>query len=590
MNNLLVTDCHRLADEIESDARLIGDGWKGRDQICTVSAEFRRACDAIAGNRGFDVATIAFVGPKNAGKTLLLSLLVKDEGCRAQLRSGVDDAHATERPVWLASTQPDGWRRSGEEFIPIAPEGFESLGFPYALLDVPGNDERHPERELAAVYALDDARIKVLVVNRAVIEAEKWAAYVAGSDGACIVPVISWARDLPESDIASFRDKLANHLPRSLVTKPIVVEDFGLQSKDRDVILRQAKEDLRHRLVEAAARRDFTASAEEQLTVRKERFRKEIAALTAQHLPATCSGLDAIAEKLRELPQRAVSVLLGDERRIAASVRGGLRAMLLERTPVWLFPWRLSMSIANLVHGATDRLPLALLGSVPSLLTVGWHTAKNVRQGWQFRREMEAGLRRRIEETLRDEISDQLHTLGKCLDADLQRKESAAALSTEKCTVQLVGLESLQAASTEIFKKQIEGHSPSRRAAWCLGVTGFVIFWVIFGQPLWGLYRDFFSAASEVLHHKTTALAAFPANTFSMLATSAMLAFLPMAFLLLITLAVVTRRKDVRRCIEALRSAHDKKIEELAQKNQMRVELSEPRIDACRRLLIGGSN
>ena len=586
--NLPVTDCRRLADEVEADARLIGDDWKGRNAICRASAEFRRACDAIAGNRGFDVTTIAFVGPKNAGKTLLLTLLVKNESCRAQLHSGVDAAHATERPVWLATTPPEGWRRNDEHFIPLAPEEFESLGFPYVLLDVPGNDERHPEREMTAVHALDDARIKVLVVNRALIEAENWAAYVAGSDGACIVPIISWARDLPPSDIAGFSDKLANHLPRSLVTAPIIVEDFDLPGKDRDVILVQAKDALRHRLMEAAARRHFTASATEQLAVRQERFRKEIAEVTAKHLPATSHGLGSLAEELGKLPERAVRVLLGDERRIAANVRGGLRAMLLERTPVWLFPWRLSMSLANLVHGATDRLPLAVLGSLPSLLTVGWHTAKNVRQGRQFRREMEEGLRRRIEETLRDEISDKLHSLGRNLDADLQRKEPAA-LPSEKYTVHLVGLESLQAVSTEIFKKQIEEHSPNHCAARCLGVAGFVVFWLIFGQPLWGLYHDFFSAASEVLASKATALAAFPANTFSMLATSALLAFLPMAFLLLITFAVVARRKQVDRCIEALRSAHNKKIEELAVKKQLRVELSEPRIDACRRLLAGGA-
>lgn len=581
----MLSDCHRLAEDVERDARQIGIEWQGYRLIVVACDDFRRACDAVAGNRGLDATTIAFVGQKNAGKTHLLSLLVRSEERRACLRIGADAGHATERPTWLATKRPTGLRHELEGFIPCAAEDLEPLGIPYALLDVPGHDEGHPERQHAARHALDDARIKVLVIGRAELEVAGWTAYIGRTDGATVIPVITKASDLPDCDVHTFKEKLRASLPTSRVLEPIVMPYFNNEGADRGAIIDATRRTLRERLVDAAAGTRPEVSAEQELVVRQLRFREEIAALAGKHLPATKQGLAPILGELKELPQRAAAALLGEERLLAANICASLRTVLLERTPVFCFPWRLALSIANLIHGATDRLPLVLIGSVPSLLTTGWAAAKNLRDGWEFRAEIEAGLRRRVESMLKDQLSDRLETLGLNLDADLGRNEQSTTRTAEKCSVRLAGLETLQAASTGVFQRVIDRAAPSRAVARCFGLLGCGIFWIILGQPLYGLYLDFYAAAQQVLDREATSLAAFPAGTFSMLATSTLLALLPMGVLLLILVAWITRDKRVTTCVADLQAEHRKEIRDLEKKKSLRAELSEIRIDACRRLL-----
>ncbi len=581
----MLSDCHRLAEDVEGDARQIGIEWKGYRSIVVECADFRRACDAVAGDRGLHATTIAFVGQKNAGKTHLLSLLVRSEERRAQLRIGAAAGQATERPAWLATKRPTGLRHELEDFIPCAAEDLEPLGIPYALLDVPGHDEGPLERQHAARHALDVARIKVLVIGRAELEVAEWTAYISRTDGASVIPVITKASDLPDSDVHTFKEKLRASLPTSRVLEPIVMPDFNLEGADRGAIIDATRRNLRERLVEAATNTNPEISADQELLVRQLRFREEIAALAREHLRATRQGLEPILRDLNELPQRAAAALLGEERLLAANICASLRTVLLERAPVFFFPWRLALSIANLIHGATDRLPLVLMGSVPSLLTTGWAAAKNLRDGREFRAEIEAGLRRRVESMLKDQLADRLETLGRNLDADLGRNDQSTTRSAEKCSVRLAGLESLQAASTGVFQRVIDRAAPSRAVARSFGLLGCGIFWIILGQPLYGLYLDFYAAAQQVLDRQATSLAAFPAGTFSMLATSTLLALLPMCVILLMLVAWITRDKRVAACVADLQAEHRKEIRELENKKLLRAELSEIRIDACRRLL-----
>jgi hypothetical protein len=585
MTSPLLSDCHRLSEDVEGDARQIGIEWKGYRPIVAACADFRRGCDAVAGDRGLQATTIAFVGQKNAGKTHLLSLLVRSEERRAQLRIGAAPGHATERPTWLATKRPTGLRYELEDFIPCAAEDLEPLGIPYALLDVPGHDEGLLERQHAARHALDDARIKVLIIGRAELEVAGWTAYISRTDGASVIPVITKARHLPVSDVHTFKEKLRASLPTSRVLEPIVMPDFTLEGADHRAIINATRRTLSERLVEVATNTSTEISADQELVVRQLRFREEIAALAREHLRATRQGLEPIIRDLNELPQRAAAAMLGEERLLAANICASLRTVLLERTPIFFFPWRLALSIANLIHGATDRLPLVLLGSVPSLLTTSWAAAKNLRDGREFRAEIEVGLRRRVESMLKDQLANRLETLGRNLDADLGRNDQSTARTAEKCSVRLAGLETLQAASTGVFQRVIDRAAPSRLVTRFFGLLGCGIFWAILGQPIYGLYLDFYAAAHQVLTRHANSLAAFPAGTFSMLATSTLLALLPMGLLLLLCVAWITRKKNVDACVTDLQAEHRKEILDLENKKLLRAEISEIRIDACRRLL-----
>lgn len=587
------SECLRLADEVEGDARRIGVNWAGFQPIVTECSSFRTACDAVVAARVPDAVTIGFVGLKNAGKTHLLSLLIRNEERRQQLQIGVAHRNATTNPTWVAAAPPTGFRPGAEKFIPCPAEDLE---LPCALLDVPGFDEGTEDRRRAAIRALEEARIKVLVIGRPELETNAWADYIEHVNGATVIPVITkvYKDDLSAEDIAFFQQDLQRRLPRSpRVFEPIVMAHFTEEGADRSEIINATRRSLRESLASAASVNTIQVSTEQELLGRQGSFRKRVQALADRHLAATKSGLAPIDAALRGLPQRASDALLGDEAALRARVRASLRAGLLDRTPVFVFPWRLALSIANLVHGATDRLPLAMGGSLPSMLAVGWSAAKNVREGREFREEVQAGLRRRVEERLKEDeqFTVKLQTLGASLNSDLGGKESSTAPdAAAKCTVRLHGLEALQDGSTQIFQRVVDDATPSVFKAWLFGLLGFGVFWGILGQPLYGLYQDFYLAAAKVLVRAEATVEAFPGGTSSVLLTSTLLALVPMGLLLLFTVAWIARGSRVKACVEALRNEHRSAIAALSASGVVRAELSEPRLDACRRLLwIDGS-
>jgi GTPase SAR1 family protein len=591
MNSPLLLACRRAAQDAEHHALRLGLDWSGYQPIADAAAAFRHECDAIHENRGLTSVTIAFVGPKNAGKTTLISLLLASDTVRASLNIGTAAKNATARPTWIASEKPPDLKRSVEDFIPCSENEFVPLGVAYAILDVPGLDENRSERSHLAIRALDHAQVKVLVIERSQLATQHWQSYLAKTDGAVIVPVITHTpraddpyNALNANDRTQFEAALKLSLPTSWILPTIVMTDYDLEGAERTVILEQTRAALCARLRDAVNQRPIEKLAEPQITVRFSRFRKAIAALAAQHLPATALTLAPIEDELRQLPASAVSTLLGSDLLLSANIRGTLRSTLLNRTPVFVFPWRLSLAVSNLVHGATDRLPLALLGSPPSMLVTAWAAAKNLRDRRQFAEDMDSGLRRRVEAVLKDKLSRRLTDLERNLANDLNTSQ-ASVHTRDKCSVRLVGLESLQTQSTELFHRVMNEAAPSSLVAWLLGVLGFAMFWSVLGQPLAGLYVDFFRAAEATLTRSASTVQAFPSGTGSMLATSALLALLPMSLLLLLSLTWLTRKSRVERCISLVRSGHQKLIKGLSDEEILYAELSEPQLDACRQLL-----
>lgn len=574
--------CLRAAERIEFAADRLGDAWSGHSPVRQACREFRRACEQLATNRGFSEMTIAFVGPKKAGKSTIAGMLIESDEKRQRLKAGEKSTESTTRPTWVAAQQPSLFDSTNEEFIPCHESELASLGFRYALLDVPGSNERDTARRELATRALDYAVVKVLVADRRAIESGEIARYLDGTMGAPIIPVVNMIRHAEDgADFATWEENLRlrfeNVLPR------IEVRDWDIGS-DGEKKRGEARTALMQRLAEALAGRAPVTLAEPQLTRKLRVFENEMAELARKHLPATATALNLLHEALSKLPAQAVKDLLGSEDLVAAHVRLRFRSILLERTPIFFFPWRLALSIANLIHGATDRLPLALLGSVPSLLTTAWAAAKNIKQAREFAEHAVSGLHTRVNTVIKDLAGPRLQAIDKALQRELGL-EATLPRTGVSSTATLRGLDTLQTRSAELFQEVTEKFAPGTVTAWLLGFIGFSIFWSVFGWPVYGLYQDFVIAASEVLTRQKTTLDAFPAGTLSMLLTSAVLALLPMGLFLLCMLALFTRRKHAVACARALRAAHESELQRLTDTGQLEVEISEPQIDACRVLL-----
>jgi molybdopterin-guanine dinucleotide biosynthesis protein len=543
---------------------------------------FRRAAESLAENRGLDAVSIAFVGPKKAGKTTLLAALIEDACVRAELKSGRRAAESTTRLTWVGSQRPGGDGADGEIFIPCSDAAVVPLGRPALLLDVPGFDEIHADRAAAARTALDAALVKVLVVARHQIETQDVITYLGRTDGAAILPVVNLAGDADAAgDAEMFVAQLREALPASRVLDPVVVPDFEAGGTGAEEVLLSARDAMVGRLRPVLAALPAVDPAGPQLAARARQFRHEVAALARRHLPAVARELDVLDRTLDATATSVMAGMLGDDRTIERQLKLRFRAVLLDRTPGVFFPWRITLSAAVLTAGAADRVALAALGSLPSLVSSAWTAAKNVKDAAEFSAEMESGLRRRITARFAEAAAPAFEQLEMAFRRDLQEFEEAAEPGVSG--VELCGIETAQDRSSELFRETVEAYAPRAPLAIGAASLGTLIFWGILGWPVYALYHDFAAGARTVLSGGD--VSGFPAPAGALILTSVLLAWLPMFLFLLAVVAFATRRGRVRRALGELRGAHRAEMEKLLEAGLLRPHPRERRIRAARQLL-----
>ena len=98
-DNPTLKACLDVANEFETALNSLGDTsqWSADHALRQRCAEFRGAARDLAEQKGLNQFAIAFIGPKNAGKTTLLSLLLRSETIKEQLASGEGLRGTTEK-------------------------------------------------------------------------------------------------------------------------------------------------------------------------------------------------------------------------------------------------------------------------------------------------------------------------------------------------------------------------------------------------------------------------------------------------------------------------------------------------------------
>jgi hypothetical protein len=552
----LLDACHALADSVSQHAAALGTDWEA-------------------------YPIIVRTGPKDAGKTFLLSSLVQNTTKRQLLPTGFSSAEATDHVTWIGPQPPENLDSSFENYIPCMDEDLEPVGFRYTLVDVPGLNEAKERRRAAALRALDSALLKVLVVEQRQLEDHAIGDYLSQSDGATIIPVINFIRNgNHDADFQVFHDSLRKNLPHATIRPLVLIPDFDTIRNGKEAAA-NARQTIIRAVADAGETQGNRILPEAELAQKIARFRREIAGIFAERLPATRDAIEKLLAAEKELPAEMIGHLLGSDAVIAAGIRLKLRATLLERTPYFLFPWRLALSIANLVHGATDRIPLVLAGSLPSLLTTAFAAVKNIRDAKAFAREMENGIRERIEISVKQEVVPQIRDLQFALRAEIGK--SGPDLNVESMSVSVTGISALQSASSDLFQQSIERTAPGRIAAWMLGITGCAIFWGIFGWPVFQLYYEYALATRSTA--KLSLTSGFPEPSISMLLTCLVLALLPMGLVLLISLSVLVGNNRCRKCVEEIRRGHERIVSDLTEAGLLAIRVDNQQIRACLQLL-----
>ena len=588
VSNTTLQACLNHADQLETALSSLGDtsAWPSYAGLVHRCAQFRQECQELVHQKGVGQLAVAFIGPKNAGKTTLLSLFVRNPAVVRQLNPGDGLAGATEKVTWISTQALRDLDHHAEESITVNASDLINLGCDYTLVDVPGANEANRERAAAAQRALRAAHIKVLVMEARTLEDTSIIDYLENADGATILPVINQIRPgTDEQDISVFTATLKNALPAANVLPPVRISDFQLVDEAEGTAIRdRAAAELRQRIETIVQERHLDDLLEPQLIRLKSRFIESIQAELTAALPATARAAQELLETESTISVKALERLLGADdhnRAVLVGLRQQLRSIYQQRTPVLFFPWRTFVGLANLLYGALEKVPLLLVGSLPSLASSAMTAVKNATRDREFSNSQRDGLRKHAELLVKESLHPKVDQLEAAIRSDLRSERRRS--NEETLEVEFEGLDILQTRSSALFTEVLESRAPARRATWATGILGLIIFWSLFSWPLVSLYKDYFAAINQLIsgtgdHHS------FPSESLPVLTTSFLLAVVPMTFWMTLVLSWVGSAGRARECLRVLRVGHQGIIEELNAGQLLKVRADHPHLRACLKL------
>lgn len=539
----------------------------------------------ITGSRGINSLLIAIVGAKGQGKTWVARQLIRQESVRAQLRSGdlMDDA--TTRLVWIGPSAPEQLDPSSEIYHACPAEGMHDLGRPYVLLDTPGSTDANERAAAIASEALSLAPIKLLVIARDQIRSAASMMIAQRIDGSECIPVISSvepeefdqdhsAGRLLRQDIEALRKQIAMLAPRVKLSPEILVPDFEI-SGDETASQHSFRSQLITRLTTLHLDElSLASSRESRLQAAEQRLRRTVSKSISQQMPQLASAVDRLNRETEGLPERVLDSLLGSSQILDTGVRMRLRSRLVGDTYLLWFPYRTLMSVLNMTQGAWDRVVLALAGSVPSIFGALSTWARNVRQSREFNSEVEEGIRQRMQRQVEERLKplcDQFHRAiwqMRTRDEQLQTVPGVGSMN-------LSGIEELQADSRAIFERTIAENVTPPWLAQLLAVVGTVLFWGFMAGPIVSIYHQYFTASYESLVAGEVHPEGFPHPHPSLIATSVILSLLPLIVYAMVVLTLTLSNGKVRRVASEIEKAHSQSIERLRNSGVIRLEFED---------------
>jgi len=573
-----------LAAAYRGAVEALGYDWSGREGVLSLLAEFEESIQSLPVAEGR--LAIAFVGPKNAGKSTLVASLAP--AAAGRLPRGEGRAGATERAIWLAPERPPALEPASELWVRALPEELPDLGRPAALVDVPGLDEADEARRAAAERALRRSAVRVLVVRRKLLEARSAREALGRADGAVVLPVVNFCQlggaSLAE-DVAAFAEDLRASLPYAReVLDPLVVPDFDkLPAGEIDDPAGWTRRALMGRLRAAGDAIHPERLARSRARFLTERLRERVASYVRGELPATADAVRALASAPRQVPARVVEDLFGDERAMRAGISSRLRGWLVHRTPGLFFPYRELLALINLAWGAVEKVPLVLMGSLPSFAATTRQALQNAGDAREFAERTRRGLSQNIEYAVQDQLRPRIRAFQAALAVERSRDGGVDLAAPPE--VQIAGLGRLQAESSDLFREHIDRRAPGRAAAALAGLVGWLALWGVAVWPLVAVYREYGLAVRALLADGTVPLDAFPSETFSMMATGALLALAPVSLFAALSVAAMVGRGRIEACRAAILEDHRALVDRLVAEGALRVQVSDPRLEACLLLL-----
>ena len=571
-----------------------GDAGRAVDALCDDHHEARQM---IMHDRSGGASVIAVVGATGQGKSWLIRQFVRDPKIAGSIRSGNNADEATEKLLWIGPHPPADLDTRHEKFLHCESSKMQAIGSPYLLVDSPGSTDDRRAIANVASRALSLASVILLVVRRDQLRGEAVGMLAEASEGTLVVPVVNAVRH-DDSRLGADTDAFIAHLrgvaPTSIISSPVIVEDFEVEKRDEADVGRKAAAAIAARLQEelgASWEGDRRRSV--RLAALDGRFRAALHNVLSDHLPGLTSAVSRLNNEATKLPGEVAETLIGVGGPLRAAVRSRLRLALLTDTAAIWFPYRSLLGTLNLTHGAWDRVLLSLSGSLPSLVGTVWTSTKNLATSRDAQEDVRDGLRKRSAAAVTDRLEPLAHRFRDeiaALRGNGARPERELRIddgSRSRVAV-LAGIDALQEKSQSIFESEVERVSVTRTTALVCGIVGTAMFWFLMAGPIVALYRQYFDASFTTLRDFSGDLDAFPKPDFSMMLTSLIVSTLPTFVFAMLMLSMAQSRSRVDRAESRIRSMHEESIANLQRDGVLRLQWDDPLLADAEFLLSAG--
>ena len=315
---------------------MLADSATGREvlELCDDHAEARRM---ILEDRSSGLVVVAVVGATGQGKSWLIRQLVGKSAAAEAIRSGNNADEATEKLVWVGPSPPADLDSLHEQYVHCKSSDMQSIATPYLLVDAPGSTDDRRAIAAVASRALSLAAVLVLVVRRDQLRSEAVGMLTQASEGTIVIPVVNAVReedDAMQADVESLVARMRHAAPTSVISTPIIVDDFEIGDRRESAIGKRAAEEVADQLqTELGSSWEGDRRRSARLSALDGRFRAALHSVLSDQLPGLTAAVRRLNREETALPMEIAESLVGSGGPLRAAVRSRLRLSLLTDTP-----------------------------------------------------------------------------------------------------------------------------------------------------------------------------------------------------------------------------------------------------------------